>query len=972
MIRNLCQVILEDHLEVFRLHAGVTDDKLIRRMKDLIGKAKMLPKNKRLWIFFDEFNTIGNVSLLKEIVCERTLLGEPLPENMVFLGTCNPQRQKPHSCIFGEDVGIRKNTYATVKLAQYRQKFLYNVGAIPETMLEYVWDYGQLDSVTEKSYIEAMLKSCPGLSTLNNWAGMIVKLISVSHQFLRNLEDVSSVSLRDVARYCRLYRWYKTYLHNTYQYDVPLLIQEASLLALLICYYFRLDTKEKKGKYLATLNHYLSPLHNNMKRDSLQYLEKILEDAENQLLAQMNLPNDMVLNRALKENIFVLFSCIMNQIPVFLCGKPGASKTSAVQILMTNLKGPCSTHPRFRELPELGAVTFQGSQNCTSNNIEQVFERAEKRRQIEADRTKLLPVIIFDEIGLAELSVHNPLKVLHEQLEMEECRFGFVGLSNLRLDASKMSRVLYVACIDPDVEDLQLIGEGLSRSIPQAVSTIPFDTNILRGLANAYLYLQGEMKKTSRQENYFGLRDYYSLIKGINHDYQANQTLELYEVIYRRLVINFGGFYQGYKIMWKIFCASIDQGNLVDRYSTPSPQDLIQQSLLSRRGRHLMLITDRESTIDHVERFLTRDLNARQSVKTLVGSQFEGDIVSDDIYTDAYTTRVLMDIILYSETPTTLIMRRMDHLYDNPYDLFNQNFTGTDQRKFCRIALSATYNPHCYIDDQFFCVVPLNAEEVIISDPPFLNRFEKHFVRIDQLTQPKQWSLTLKAIEWLRAIPLPKASEHFPLLQHLIMPYSPDYICNLVNQVCDDGDLEDEMILDACKTKLIRASSFDFAVVLSLLDDQALLERYYQVHATILSLRLLISSTQDQSSGTKRIIYTYTPIYDSIDYDASSSIREIKLSNLKTELDLINFLKVSSEMRTPTPIVILRLDYHREYRHVLSVKYNILNQWQQLQHVNLWLIFHVQRNKLHQVSNDVFFDQWDVLMIDDLNHPQLQ
>ena len=363
----------------------------------------MLPKNKRLWIFFDEFNTIGNVSLLKEIVCERTLLGEPLPENMVFLGTCNPQRQKPHSCIFGEDVGIRKNTYATVKLAQYRQKFLYNVGAIPETMLEYVWDYGQLDSVTEKSYIEAMLKSCPGLSTLNNWAGMIVKLISVSHQFLRNLEDVSSVSLRDVARYCRLYRWYKTYLHNTYQYDVPLLIQEASLLALLICYYFLLDTKEKKGKYLATLNHYLSPLHNNTKRDSLQYLEKILEDAENQLLAQMNLPNDMVLNRALKENIFVLFSCIMNQIPVFLCGKPGASKTSAVQILMTNLKGPCSTHPRFRELPELVAVTFQGSQNCTSNNIEQVFERAEKRRQIEADRTKLLPVIIFDEIGLGRV-----------------------------------------------------------------------------------------------------------------------------------------------------------------------------------------------------------------------------------------------------------------------------------------------------------------------------------------------------------------------------------------------------------------------------------------------------------------------------------------------------------------------------------------------------------------------------------------
>ena len=39
---------------------------------------------------------------------------------------------------------------------------------------------------------------------------------------------------------------------------------------------------------------------------------------------------------------------------------------------------------------------------------------------------------------------------------------------------------------------------------------------------------------------------------------------------------------------------------------------------------------------------------------------------------------------------------------------------------------------------------------------------------------------------------------------------------------------------------------------------------------------------------TKRIIYTYTHIYDTIDYENCENIREIKLSNIKTELELIN------------------------------------------------------------------------------------
>jgi hypothetical protein len=87
------------------------------------------------------------------------------------------------------------------------------------------------------------------------------------------------------------------------------------------------------------------------------------------------------------------------------------------------------------------AVSFQGSQNCTSESIIKVLERAANYTRVKS-QSELLSVIVFDEIGLAELSPHNPLKVLHAELEVENNRYGFVGISNWRLDALKMNRAL--------------------------------------------------------------------------------------------------------------------------------------------------------------------------------------------------------------------------------------------------------------------------------------------------------------------------------------------------------------------------------------------------------------------------------------------------------------------------------------------------------------------------------------------------
>ena len=415
LINYLCHKILDDELHVFHIHAGVTNQnivdtitKQIIRAEWLIEEAKKVQVDaKRLWIFFDEFNTAKNVGLIKEIVCERTLLSKPLPNNMVFLAACNSRRLATQKPQFDDNIGIKKAQYEIEK-SDIRERLMYFVVPIPETMIEYIYDYGYLNDVTERKYIETILRTCKNLSDEPRIFAIIINAVCQSQIYLRSIEDVSSVSLRDVARYRLIYNWY----HDTFdKREIQLSPQEkifnSAILSLMLCYYFRLRSPAKKLNYLSIVK---KVIRSNQTSDYT--VEQIVQREQEELMNRMTeKPTGTATNRALLDNIFVMFVCVLNRIPLILCGKPGCSKTLAIQIIISNLKGKQSTDPYFRALPELVAVSYQGTKTCTSESIQMVFERARKFTDAKT-QAELLPVIVFDEIGLAELSPHNPLKVL--------------------------------------------------------------------------------------------------------------------------------------------------------------------------------------------------------------------------------------------------------------------------------------------------------------------------------------------------------------------------------------------------------------------------------------------------------------------------------------------------------------------------------------------------------------------------------
>ena len=78
-------------------------------------------------------------------------------------------------------------------------------------------------------------------------------------------------------------------------------------------------------------------------------------------------------------------------------------------------------------------------------------------------------MVLFDELGLAERSDSNPLKVLHSKLEYggKEEGVSFVGISNYTLDAAKINRalVLSVPDLDQKIDDLTETSRNIVKSI---------------------------------------------------------------------------------------------------------------------------------------------------------------------------------------------------------------------------------------------------------------------------------------------------------------------------------------------------------------------------------------------------------------------------------------------------------------------------------------------------------------------------
>jgi hypothetical protein len=207
------------------------------------------------------------------------------------------------------------------------------------------------------------------------------------------------------------------------------------------------------------------------------------------------------------------------------------------------MKGESSKSKLFKKFPSLYMNSYQGSKTSTSKGIKFIFDKA--RKIIENNKSNLISLIYFDEMGLAEISNNNPLKVLHSELEYDEHenKIAFIGISNWALDASKMNRGIFLSIPEPDEKDLKITAKTIAESYDN--SLIINYKDIFENLAISYQkYLIEIEKNYSNYKNFHGLRDFYYLIKqtsknilnenGIDENLAKNKAISSIER-------NFGG-----------------------------------------------------------------------------------------------------------------------------------------------------------------------------------------------------------------------------------------------------------------------------------------------------------------------------------------------------------------------------------------------------------------------------------------------
>ncbi|RHZ50618.1 hypothetical protein Glove_494g23 [Diversispora epigaea] len=771
--------VVEVKFKALNLHAGISEANILNFMSEVEKDAV----NGEIWIFFDEINTCDHIGLLANLIAHRMLLEKLIHPNIRLFSACNPYRIRTKS-------QSRAGLKAKVNKYEEQSKLAYQVKPLPDQILDYVWDYGILQKNDEKKYIQIMTHK--ELKELNH--PVLTELLFGSQEFIRSIEETYSVSLRDVKRAIKLIKFFDKSLNNRPigsksrskypdENSIPLQFR-CYILALALCYQSRIYDQKERTIYRKDMVKIFKSKNINLDHNKFK---EIIKQEQEDIVKRMNIPPNTALNEALLENVLAMTVCILTRIPVFIIGETGQ-----------NLRGEYSNDQFFQTLPQVYLIPHQGSSFSTSDDIIEVFQKANKFHETNTNKSPSIGVVLLEGVGFAETSPYNPLKVLHSLLEpsypADNPSVSVVGIGNWRLDISKSSRALLVQRPKFGIEDLMETADRLLEGKARSVS--------LESLAEAY----SEYEKTGQiHPNFHGLRDYYGLVKSLSMEEMTPYNIQM------ALARNFGGTDQNAKLREEYFENVLQMFNNYGewKYEPISTPELINANLRDENARHLMVI----GKSDYIINILTYQLsNQGLEPVVILGSQFPDD-------KQDYSYNVLSRIMMCVETGRPLILTDLDIIYGALYDLWNQNYivygNKGNPRYFTRIALGA-YDPLLCVNKKFRCILVLDESRLDKADPSLLNRFEKQRLTIEDTLTIQQHEIVEILKEWVRQMGTLVSKNRMPsrsdfTFKDLFIGFNPDETLQslVMYTMKTNPESQYEEILKKCKESLVAIASAD-------------------------------------------------------------------------------------------------------------------------------------------------------------------
>ena len=822
-------------------------------------------------LFLDEINTTNSLNLLCDLFVKHSFLGKKLKSNVIIMAACNPYRLMLSN---NEEIG-----YINKKIDRVRN-LVYTVNPLPLCLINYIFDFGSIKEEDENEYIEKFVDTFLGdnFSKKNreNYSKIlkiIIKAVHESQKYIRKNSEISSVSLREIKRFKIFFEFFFQKIKDREEFKNPdyscikdnsifseitdpeekkedLIVLKAANLGIFMCYYLRIMEPEKRAELVKIVE-------DIFKFDFLEFPKKL----QNELADSLKLDGGIAKNRALLDNIFTLFVCLNNNVPIFICGKAGCSKSLSFSLLFQAMKGEYSTSELFKKYPSLYVTSYQGSLTSNSEEIKKIFIRAKKvlSKQKKTER-KNLSVILFDELGLAEISPNNPLKVIHSELD-DKNEIGFVGISNWTLDASKMNRGIHLSILEPTEKDLTSTALTIAKNIFEDIEKIDNYKKLIENLTKSYFeYKKFIQNYCGSNYNFHGLRDFYNLIKITAKSLknkESNKSIEKIAMV--SIERNFGGFESNFG--GNNLCSSIQkfkeifrsiQNSYVEDVDKYDIFSCIKNNLEYDYNRYLLLITNKTKNETLIE-FILKKLKKQYGF--IQGSKLKEDQNED------YVLEKTWSIISLMENGEIIILKDLEIIYPKFYDLFNQNFQKFGESNYARIVLDSTTNERRVVNKNFRCIVLLEQKDVKEQDPPFLNRFEKHLMSFRYLLTEQQNILSKNIFnEIINLTSIPEDKDLIPLLVNINIEEIRCLLLDIITKYDDNIDNHFDEIF-----KLLIPTFTEENILQALFAPQKKytkkenLIKYYEENTHTNIYKFL-----KEIKFNKLIIYTFSPYYKDI------------------------------------------------------------------------------------------------------------
>lgn len=763
LVKFLCDLQREgrdiENMKLVKVHGGTTADSIYKKVREA---ERLALRNRKLYkldtiLFFDEANTTEAIFAIKEVLCDKMADGLPLNTNsgLKIIAACNPYRMHTPKMIerlekaglgYRVKAGETEDRLGKVPMRQ----LVYRVHPLPPSMMPLVWDFGQLNDSAELCYIKQIVqKQASKFFLQSQYQSVIINVLSASQRYMRSqVNECSFVSLRDVERSMRVLLWFYQHRDDFFSKSNSIshvtLVLKCLVLAIGVCYYPSLEDRKKYLEYIS--RHFPDPLN------SQNALENEISSCQDFFLHDIRTSATIAKNVALKENVFLMVVCIELRIPLFLVGKPGSSKSLAKTVVADAMQRQASHCALFKKLKEVHMVSFQCSPHSSPEGIIATFRNC-ARFQKDKNIDEYVSVVVLDEIGLAEDSPQMPLKTLHPLLEDgcidnespdKHMKVGFVGISNWALDPAKMNRGIFVSRWDPSETELVATANGICSSSETVLLKIK---HVLPKLAKGFLRICQDDK-----DQFFGLRDFYSLVKKIFNTAKRTNKEPSENDLAEAILCNFSGQKDDNDPL-SYFLDLFRNLHEVSRINT---LEMIQQNLVHKKEdecRYLLLLTTNNAALYIVQ----QSIFSNTQPEIVFGSGFP----KDQEY--AQVCRNVSRVKMCMETGRTVILLNLLNLYESLYDALNQYYVYFSGQRYVDLGLGS-HRVKCRVHPDFRLIVIEDQEKVYDKFPvPLKNRLEKH--RVDRSTDLTPWQLKVleKLKKWVSEFCQNESSEFRPL-----------------------------------------------------------------------------------------------------------------------------------------------------------------------------------------------------------------